>query len=116
MCTLVSRQNDLPQAGITRLEFEIDPKKMLLRQMIIESTEMPQLTVVIRHAEFADEEFPVDLRTTSPDGKIDEHFITTIGETSGFYLPIKQVRNSRRQGVVDDMTIEFLNYKIETAN
>ena len=107
---------DLPQAGITRLEFEIDPKKMLLQQMIIESTEMPQLTVVIRYAEFADEEFPVDLRTTSPDGEVDEHFITTMGETSGFYLPIKQVRNSRRQGVVDDMTIEFLNYKIETAN
>ena len=106
----------LPQASITRLEFEIDPKKMLLRQIVIESTEMPQLTVVIRHAKFAGDEFPVDLRTTSPDGEIDEHFVTTMEETSGFYLPVKQVRNSRRQGVVDDMTIEFLYYKIETAN
>ncbi len=106
---------DLPQAGITRLEFEIDPKKMLLRQMIIESTGKPQLTVVIRHAAFNGEEFPVDLRITSPDGEIDEHFVTTMGEIADFYLPVKQVRNTRRQGVDEEMQIEFLNYKIETT-
>lgn len=107
---------DLPQDGITRLEFEIDPKKMLLRQMIIESTDMPQLTVVIRHAEFDGEEFPVDLRITSPDGKIDEHFVTTIEKISGFHLPVKQVRNIRRQGLVEEMQVEFLNYEIESTD
>jgi hypothetical protein len=107
---------DLPQAGITRLEFEIDPNKKLLHQIIIESTGMPQLTVAIRHTEFAGKEFPVDIRITSPDGKIDDHFVTTMGEVSGFTLPIKQVRNTHRQGVVDEMQVEFFNYKIETTN
>ena len=107
---------DLPHDGITRLEFEIDPKKKLLRQMIIESKNRPQLTVVIRHATYDNEEFPVDIRITSPDGKIDEHFVTTIEKISGFHLPVKQVRNFRRQGTVEEMLVEFLNYEIQVKD
>ena len=106
---------DLPQTGITRLEFEIDPKKKLLRQMIIESEKSPQLTVMIRHTEFEGEEFPIDIRITSLDGKIDEHFITTMESISGFYLPTKQHRTIRRPGLSEEMLVEFLNYEIEAA-
>lgn len=107
---------DLPQTGITRLEFEIDPNKKILLQMIIESKDNPQLTVVIRHTAFDGEEFPVDLRVTSPDGKIDDHFVTTIKKISGFNLPTKQVRNIRRQGLVEEMQVEFLNYEIQAKD
>ena len=77
---------------------------------------MPQLTVVIRHTVFDNEAFPVDIRITSPDGKIDEHFVTTIEKISGFYLPVKQVRNVRRQEVVEEMLVEFLNYKVQAKD
>jgi hypothetical protein len=107
---------DLPQDGITRLEFEIDPKKKLLRQIIIESTKSPQLTVAIRHAEFADEQFPVDISITSPDGKIDDHFVTTLETIENFQLPVKQVRNIHRPGIIDEMLVEFKNYKITTKS
>lgn len=106
---------DLPQVGITRLEFEIDPKKRLLRQMIIEAENTPQLTVMIRHTAFEGEEFPTDIRITSPDGKIDEHFVTTMETISGFYLPTKQHRVIRRPNQSEEMLVEFLNYEIEAA-
>ena len=105
---------DLPQDGITRLEFEIDPKKKILRQIIIESEKSPQLTVAIRHEELNGEQFPVDIRITSPDGKIDDHFVTTLETIDNFQLPTKQVRKMRRPGINEDMLVEFLNYKITT--
>ena len=106
---------DLPQSGITRLEFDIDPKNKLLKQMVIESEGKPQLTDDIRHIELDGESFPVDIRITSLDGKIDERFITTMENVSGFHLPIMQVRNIRRPGLVEEMQVEFLNYKITTT-
>ncbi len=106
---------DLPQDGITRLEFEIDRKKKILRQIVIEAEEVPQLTVAIRHIEIGDEQFPVDIRVTSPDGKIDDHFVTTLATIASFQLPTMQVRNIRRPGVVEEMLVEFLNYKVTTT-
>jgi hypothetical protein len=103
---------DLPQDGITRLEFEIDQNKMLLNQIVIESVHNPQLTVAIRHTEIKGEYFPVDIRITSPDGKIDDHFVTTLKTVDKFQLPAKQIRNVRRPGIVDVMEVKFLNYEI----
>jgi hypothetical protein len=102
---------DLPQDGITRLDFEIDQNKMLLHQIVIESVQNPQLTVAIRHIENKGEYFPVDIRVTSPDGKIDDHFVTTMKTIDGFQLPVKQIRNIRRPGIVEEMEVQFLNYK-----
>ena len=106
---------DLPQDGITRLEFEIDRKRKLLRQIVIESKKSPQLTVAIRHTELDAEWFPIDIRITSPDGKIDDHFVTTLESISNFYLPVKQVRNIRRPGIIEEMRVEFRNYKVTTT-
>jgi len=106
---------DLPQDGITRLEFELDQKNKLLRQIVIEANESPQLTVVIRHAELDGEWFPVDIRVTSPDGKIDDHFVTTLKKISGFHLPTRQTRNIHRPGDVEEMQVDFLNYKVTAS-
>ena len=106
---------DLPQDGITRLEFDIDQKKKLLRQIVIEAEGGPKLTVAIRHREIGGEQFPVDIRVTSPDGKIDDHFVTTLATIASFQLPTRQVRNIRRPGVVDELLVEFLNYKVTTT-
>lgn len=106
---------DLPQTGITRLEFDIDPKHKLLRQMVIDSEAGPQLTIDIRHKEFAGDSFPTEIRITSPDGKIDDHFVTTMDKVSGYYLPVRQVRNIHRPGETEEMQVEFLNYKLTTA-
>lgn len=103
---------DLPREAITRLAFEIDPKLKILRQIVIESTRSPQLTVAIRHIALDGERFPVDIRITSPDGKVDDHFVTTMKKVSGFHLPVKQVRTIRRPEMTDEMLVEFFNYYV----
>jgi len=106
---------DLPQRAVTRLVLDIDTQKLALRQMTVEAEGTPALTVDVRHSDLPGVALPAEVRITSPDGSIDEKFVTTFVETGGYYLPQRQDRQIRRPGQDESFSVEFFNYELETT-
>lgn len=106
---------DLPQRAVTRLVLDIDAQKHAVRQMTVEAEGSPALTVDIRHSDLPGVALPADIRITSPDGGIDERFVTTFGETGGYFLPQRQDRQIHRPGQEESFSVEFFDYELETT-
>jgi len=106
---------DLPQRAVTRLVLDIDTQKRALRQMTVEAEGKPALTVDVRHSDLPGVALPAEVRITSPDGSIDERFVTTFIEKNGYYLPQRQDRQIRRPGQDESFSVEFFDYELETA-
>ena len=103
---------DLPQRKINKLSLDINPVKRTLVLMNIESEEREALTVEIRHLQTKNNSLPSEVSITSPDGSVEETFVTTFKEIEGYQLPIRQERKIRRPGLEDEMLVEFIDYEL----
>ena len=55
---------------------------------------------------------PKEVSITTPDGSIDEHFVTTFKLIDGYQLPIRQERKIRRPGIEEVLLVDFSNYEL----
>ncbi len=103
---------DLPQRKITRLSFDINPAKRTLDQMDIEGIETTPLSVEIRHLDIDNNSLPSEVTITSPDGSVEETFVTTFKKIEGYPLPVTQERKIRRPGLEEQLLVEFIDYEL----
>jgi len=103
---------DLPQRQIKKLTLDIDLEKMVLVHMGIEPAEGKSLAVEIRHLDVEGSTMPKEVSITTPDGSIDEHFVTTFKLIDGYQLPIRQERKIRRPGLEEMLLVDFSNYEL----
>ncbi len=107
-----SNSLDLPQRKITRLSLDINPVKKTLVHMDIEGEETKPLAVEIRHVETDSHSLPSEVTITSPDGAVEETFVTTFKEIGGYRLPVKQERRIRRPGLEEELLVDFIDYEL----
>ncbi len=106
----------LPQKGITKLRFDVNPSSMRVQRLDIRSLDSPTHTVEIRYAHKDKAPFPEKIIVSSPDGQIDERFTIEFSNVENFSLPIKQTRVIKRgDEAVETIHVEFRNYQLNTA-
>lgn len=103
---------DLPQRQINKLALDIDPEKSTLVQLEIEADGQQKLMIEIRHLDIKDNNLPSEVTITSPDGSIEEKFITTFKQIDDYHLPIKQERQIRRPGLNEELLVDFSDYQL----
>jgi len=104
---------ELPQRAIKRLTIDIDTKRLTLVHLGIESEESSPLSIEVRHIEAGEDFLPSEVLITSPDGSIDERFVTTFKTIEGYLLPVKQERFFQHPGSDESLTAEFSDYELK---
>lgn len=103
---------ELPRQGVTRLTLDLDPDLDILRRMEISAVDSPRFSVEIRHRDIPPGQLPGEILITTPDGRIDERFLTTFDTIDGFRLPVEQVHSIERPGRHETISVRFRNYRI----
>jgi len=102
----------VPQQNLTELNFDLDPDLGLLYQVDFVSAANQHISMEIRHQEFSGKMLPTELRVTSPDGRIDDHLLTEMGQVQNFWLPLRQLRSSVRPDRKETVTVTFSGYRL----
>ncbi len=103
---------ELPQSDVKALTFDLDPDLNILKNLEIATSPGLPLLVELRHLPIDGGYLPREIRITTPNGQIDDHFVTTFQEIGGFWLPEQQTRTIRRAEHTETITVTFVKYKI----
>jgi hypothetical protein len=102
----------LPQKQVNSLTFDIDTKTNTVNELLITVDNGLQLTVEIRYLEVVGGYIPERFQITSPDGKVEDIFETTLAEVDNFVLPTSMLRTIRRPQLQEKLEVFFKDYQI----
>lgn len=102
----------LPQKQITALNFDIDSKAGVIREMELVTADGLRLDMEVRYRAVTGGHIPERFRITSPDGKIDDLFEVKFTDIQGFILPESMLRDLRRPDLEEQLEVFFRNYRV----
>lgn len=103
---------ELPQKQVASLVFDLDPDKQTVERLEIVSATGKRLLAEPRYRQTSGGYLMEELRTTSPDGQIDDHLQTSFAKVDGFLLPVRQVRTVRRPQRQETITVSFSEFRL----
>lgn len=106
---------DLPRERVERLVFDVDPERLMVNRIEISVAGNVPITMEIRYRELAGGFVPEVIRVTSPDGNLDDRFQTEFVEVEGYWLPERQLRETRHGDQEKVMEVIFRNYQVNAA-
>lgn len=105
----------LPQQGVERLVLDIDPDRLLVRRVEVAVAGSQSVHVEVRHRETTGGWLPEEIRVTAPDGSLDDRFQTDFAEIQGFWLPVRQLRQTRHGDRERKLEVFFREYRVNSG-
>ncbi|ALC17797.1 hypothetical protein DSOUD_3071 [Desulfuromonas soudanensis] len=106
------RALSLPQKEIVSLAMDFDPIQKVLRRLDVGTASGQRLSAELRHLPCRNGYLLNEVLITSPDGRIDDRLKITFAEVSGFLLPARQERKSRRPEGEERTTVTFVGHRV----
>jgi hypothetical protein len=102
----------LPHKDVTRMQFDIDARSRAVRELSVQTATGTQLAVEFRYRAAAGGLLPERVRTTSPDGKVDDLLEVSFTEIAGYLLPARIVRTLNRPDLKDVLDVTFSAHRV----
>lgn len=103
---------DLPREHVERMVFDIDPERLVINRIEISVASAVPITMELRHRELAGDLIPEVIHVTSPDGNLDDRFQTDFTDVGGYWLPVRQLRQTRHGDRETTMEVTFRDYQV----